>query len=506
MKRQVFFLLLLVSALVTSCTKTDITGDPNGNQPPITYTVVDTIFRSGDDRLTTTVKIEWWADDPDGFVTGYEFTFDNPITPATNWVLTTRTDSTFLLAVPSGADTFDFSFSVRAIDNLGARSATPARAQYPVKNSPPTISFVYAPNGGNPLAGGNPRVSFPVLKYEWTATDPDGQSTLEGYELYLNDTLSTAYTLPAVFGSVILRGINLTGTTTECEVFAGSNTNPLTLRMQGMLLNDTNRLYIRAVDQSGAKSPFSVANSIYVKRPTSKFLLLNAYGNDPNPDQNANAIDAFYATQFATIGITSYDALQIFRRENNRFTQLSPDNRTQSFIFALFDQIVWAGPDFDISIVFSRNTMGTFLNQGGKLLLSTAAQDASPITSNFFELSPIDSLMPVAAGTTNILWDTSTMQPNSTAYPVLRHKGFASIVRPMRFVSGTEVLYRANILSRDANFQFTLLQGRRDIMGMRTNTSNGSKFVISTLELHRLNANNNIDQLLQRILRTEFGI
>ena len=151
--------------------------------------------------------------------------------------------------------------------------------------------------------------------------------------------------------------------------------------------------------------------------------------------------------------------------------------------------------------------MGTFLNQGGKLLLSTAAQDTSPVTSNFFELSPIDSLMPVPANTTNILWDTSTMQPNSTVYPVFAAQRFCFYRSPHAVCERhRSALPSQHFIARCQFPVHPLLQGRRDIMGMRTNASNGSKFVIATLELHRLNADNNIDQLLRRILRTEFGI
>ena len=507
---KIFNRILLFTALlltIAACRKTDFVGELNGNIPPRTFTVVDTIFRSGDDRLTTTVAIQWWGDDPDGYITGYEFTFDELISPSTNWIFTSRLDSLFLLAVPAGSDTFDFSFSVRAIDNAGLRDPNPASVKYPVKNSPPVVAFIYAPNGGNPLAGGSPVVSFPAVRYSWIGNDPDGLNTLAGYELFLNDTTAIPYTLSEVFDAIILRATDLTGNISEAQVFAGNNTNPLTARISGMLLNDTNRLYLRAVDQSGAKSQFEVSNPIYIKKPNSRFLLVNAYGNDPNPDQNADVIDAFYEAQFASLNITSYDKVQIFRRENNRFTRLSPDNRTQSLVFDFFDQIVWAGPDFDYSIVFTRNTMGGFLSNGGKLLLSTTAGDASPVVSNFFELSPIDSLLAVPEGTSNLLTDTSTIQPFQAGFPTLRHKGFASLVRPVRFVNGTTVLYRANILSRNnSNFQISLYQGHRDIMGMRTNSTNGSKFVLSTLELHRLNNNNNIDQLLQRILITEFGL
>lgn len=497
-------------AVINGC-NTDIQGDLLPNQPPKTFTVVDTIIRSGNDRLTSTVVINWWGTDPDGFIAGYEFTFDPNPSPATVWTYTTRTDSTFLLTVPAGNDSFDFRFTVRAVDNFGLKDPNPASVRYPVKNSPPNADFSYPASGGNALAGGFPLVSYPVLHYSWQGSDPDGLNTLEQYELVLNDTLQTAnyFTLSATFNEVILQAENLTGAGSACLVFPGNNENPLATRMQGLVFEDSNRVYLRAVDQSGARSPWRESRPTFVKRPQSRFLIVNAYGNDPNPDLNAGNIANLYQTELNAIGISTYDHVRIFERQGSNFINLSANNRTQAKVFALFDQIMLIGPDFDIGIVFTQNTMGSFLDGGGRLLVSLSSSLGSPVVSQFYDFSPIDSLQQAAAGFEYLLSDTSTALPLQSGYPTLRYRGFTSSVRPIRFVGGVTPLYRANIQLRGGTNPFPpfpIFGGNSNIMGMRVNTTNNSKFIITSLELHRLNNNANLGTLLDRILKTEFGV
>lgn len=512
MRRSVLhFILGLVAFLLLEGCDTRIKGELLPNQPPKTYTVVDSIFRSGEDRFTSTVVLNWWGNDPDGFVTGYEFTFDENPGPATQWIFTTQTDSTFLLTVPAGQDTFDFRFSVRAIDNEGLRDPRPATVRYPIKNSPPTVEFIYPLAGGNPLAGGFPQTSYPAIHYQWFGSDPDGITTLDRYELVFNDTANTAavFELSATFTEVILRAENLTGTGSNCLVYPGENANPLTQRMEGMLFEDSNFVYVRAIDQSGARSAWQQSKPTYVKRPASSFLLVNAYGSDPNPDLNAVQIASIYQTELNGIGISNYDEVRIFQRSGNDFVNLSANNRTQTLVFSLFDQILWIGPDFDISIVFAQNTLGGFLNEGGQVMLSLASSLGSPVVSNFYEFSPIDSLQSAPSGFEFLLGDTSSILPQQGGFPPLRYRGFSSSIRPIRFVAGVQPLYRANILLRGGSNPFPpfpLYSGNNIVMGMRRNTTNNSKFIITTLELHRMNNNGNLGVLLDQVLKTEFGI
>ena len=512
MRKTLLLLLWCLANLLTleSC-DTSIKGDLLPNQPPKTYTVVDSVYRSGEDRFTSTVVLNWWGNDPDGFVTGYEFTFEENPGPATQWIYTTRTDSTFLLTVPAGLDTFDFRFSVRAIDNEGLRDPQPATVKYPVKNSPPTVEFLYPRPGGNPLAGGFPQTSYPAIHYQWIGNDPDGITTLDRYELVFNDTNNTAgiFSVSATFTEVILRAENLSGAGSSCLVYPGENANPLTQRMEGMVFEDSNFVYVRAIDQSGAESAWQRSKPTYIKRPTSSLLLVNAYGNDPNPDLNAGQIGNIYQTELNGININTYDELRIFQRSGNDYVNLSANNRTQALVFGLFDQILWIGPDFDISIVFAQNTLGDFLNEGGRVMLSLASSLGSPVVSNFYEFSPIDSLQGAPAGFEFLLGDTSSILPGQSGFPTLRYRGFTSSVRPIKFVAGVQPLYRANILIRGGANPFPpfpLYAGNNVVMGMRENTTNNSKFIITTLELHRMNNNGNLGSLLDRILKTEFGL
>ena len=93
-KRDIVLLCILIASVLASCKK-GFEGTELGNVAPETYLVTDTIIRFGPDRLESEVVLKWWSDDPDGFVSGYEFTFDAEITEATIWTYTERQDSTF---------------------------------------------------------------------------------------------------------------------------------------------------------------------------------------------------------------------------------------------------------------------------------------------------------------------------------------------------------------------------------------------------------------------------
>src|SRR5262245_19956351 len=113
-----YFLLLSPLVLAYVSCKNSFKGDLHPNIPPETFTVVDTIIRLGDNRFNSQVEVSWWGDDPDGYVAGYEYTFDSLISENTEWHFTIKQDSVFLLPTPPGQDTLDFKFHVRAIDNL----------------------------------------------------------------------------------------------------------------------------------------------------------------------------------------------------------------------------------------------------------------------------------------------------------------------------------------------------------------------------------------------------
>lgn len=235
---------------------------------------VDSIHRVGADRLTTRVVANWWGTSEVGFVVGYEVSVDSMKT----WQYTTRQDSAILLNIPLGSDSADIHIFVRAVDNLGLKDPSPASTLYPIKNSAPSVKFIYAASVGGSLTQ-NPTIAFPVLKYNFQGNDPDGSGDIYQYELYLNDTNASPYILNAGTSSITIQGVKLDSltSTTECLVFVGSNNKALSIRAQGLKLNTSNTIYIRAVDKALAKSQLMASNPIYVKRPVSDILLVNAY-------------------------------------------------------------------------------------------------------------------------------------------------------------------------------------------------------------------------------------
>ena len=499
---RIALIIIFSILLISSCKKTDISGDASGNLAPETYTLSDTIIKQGNDRFSTRLNVKWWGDDPDGYITGYEYSFDSILSSGTVWSHTISSDTTFFLSLPPGQDTLDISFWVRAIDQLGKRDPSPANIWYPIKNTKPTMALEYLPAGGNPLAGGNQLVTFPALRFNWQAADDDGEENLSYFEIYLNDTTRAPFILDKVFSGITIQANTLTGTTSSCAVYPGLNDRALPNSLEGLLLNDSNVLYIRAVDLSEARSSFSISKKVFVKTPKSTILLINGFG------LTSNAKSQFYTSKLNSIGVSDFDEIKLLNHDIvNGFIEIAPDNETQARIFEFFDHIIWAGEELDFSVVYAQGTLGRFVDKGGNILMSTRVGNQTPIISSLFQTSPIDSVLKPAKGFSFLMTDTSKVLAQKTGYPDLKYTEFLSVTRPVRFVNGSEVLYDASILERNnSNFQIKDYKGYSGIIGMKENIVTGSKYVFSALQLDLLDGNGNIDQFLNKILKDEFKI
>jgi len=479
--------LILIAA--GGCKKTVITGPVHDNLPPETHTVVDTIIRVGPDRLNSEVHIRWWGDDPDGFVTGYEFTFDDPA--SASWTFTTANDSVFLLAPPPGQDTMDFTFTVRAVDNLGLRDPSPASLTYPVKNSPPVVQFIQGAN--------EPVKSFPVLRYLWVGSDPDGQANLDHYEIAWNDTAQVQLTLPVTVTALTVEATDPKADTSSMRVYLNNNDNPEPGLLHGLRMNDTNRLYIRLIDNSGSASPWAGSMPVYVRKQYSDILLVNAYTS------GIAQLEQFYAQGPAGQGITLFDTLRIFEQANGAFTQLSADNPTQSKVFRLFKTIIWFGNNAENSLSLAQKTTGDFFNQGGKMFMAVYVSSAFDQQSQFLDFTPATSLVD-PADTTLILNNNALILPGVNGWPTLKSTGIVGVVKPMNIALGSTSLYDAELLAKDnATSNLSPWTGVSTVIAARQNAGQ-TNFIMSNLELQGLNGNNNIDSLFQAILIGEFGL
>lgn len=480
----------VIAVLFLTACETDLTGELLPNQAPETYSIVDTIIRAGDDRLESRVVIQWWGNDPDGYIDGYEFTFDNPITEATAWQYIRSQDSVFLLQTPAGQDTADFSFSIRAVDNAGLRDPSPAQVGYPVKNSPPTVQFTPGPD--------DPTLSFPIVKLFWSGSDPDGQENLSRFELFWNDTTASPYPLDQSVTSATFEALtpNLSGIP-DCQVYTNTSEIPELSTIPGMRIGEWNVLYIRAVDESDAKSVYVRSDSIFIRPARTKILMANAYSG------GSTAIFTLYHNQLAALGLVDYDTLTLFDPAVPQ--QLAADNLTQDRIFELFDLIIWFGNNAQSSLSLAQKTTGKFFGSGGKMLMSIYISSSFDQQSDFLDFTPIASLVD-PEDTTLLLNSGAQLLPLEAGWPTLQGTSIIGVVRPLIAQIGAEPLYEAELTARD-NTTLTLSPwtGPSVIMARKNDAAGNPNFLLSTLEIHRLDGLGTLNTFFQKVIEEDFG-
>lgn len=462
-------------------------GDENNNQPPETYTVTRSIERIGDDRFVSQVNIQWWGDDPDGIVAGYEYSFDQ-----TTWNYTTRQDSVFLVDLPEGADTFDFDFYVRAIDNQGLADPTPANVVYPVKNSTPTIAFDI-PEGSPSSPGRWPRKTFSVLQFRWVAEDQDGEDNLDYFEFFINDTTQPGVRIPSVFSSLTIEAETPEADVSDCKVLLGSTLNEHDEKATGLNLNQDNKFYIRAIDKVGAASWIAGTQNILVKKKVSNLLLVNAYNSSVSQRED------FYTNNLTAIGITSFDTIRVNEVEGSLYTQLAADNTTQSRIFSMYDVLIWFGEDDSYTLTLAQRTTGEFINKGGRMFASVFFSSSVDPLSTYLDFTPIDSLVDPGA---NVFFmdNGAEAQPTQSGWPVIKSNRIITSARPFFPVFDGEALYNAKLKTVGGDWE-----GPSTIMAKRA-VNGQTKFVISSIELFRLDGGNNMGELFEKVFKEELGL
>lgn len=482
-------LLLLLTPLFFTACRPDIEGDPDQNRPPETHTVADTIAREGEQRFTSQIEIQWWGDDPDGYITGYLLSLDGG-----PWIFTESQDTVLTVSIPEGQDTFNFNFRVKAVDNLGQEDPTPAEITYPVQNSAPSISFVYS----DASPSRNPVRTYPVLKFTWNANDPDGFANIDHLELYLNDTTATPVIVPPDFTTATLVATDPSAPVSEMEVLVGVQDQPLPDLLQGLRTNDSNRVYIRVVDEVGATSPFIASDPIYVLPVTSDLLLVNAYRT------GAQTQEDFYVDNFQQIGITSFDVLNVNLVEDDNYVMLAPDNPTQARMFELWDVIAWFGGDAPSTLPLAQKTLGRFFDADGQIFMATSFSSALEDQATFLEFTPVDSLVNPPQGAQFRLASGAQIDALQPGWPALEADRIVSSARPYFPEGGTVPLYEAEVTVTGGGLPY-IWQGQDLVMVKRVEAGRTS-FIFSSLELHNLNGQGNIQELFRQIFITEFNL
>lgn len=482
-KNSFFFLGILIAFV--SCKK-DFEGDRKDFGTPETYFVVDSIYRSGDNRYTTTVEAHWWGTTQSGFIKGYEVSIDGMQT----WKFTTSQDSTFLLALPGGNDTADIFIYVRAVNNQGDVDPTPAGTAYPVRNTAPVIDFDYS--------FGRRAMAFPAFRFNWKATDIDGTQDINLVEIALNDTVNNVIQLPPSVTAASFIG-DKTGSVFNGDFTIYNNTqaNPFGQKMKGGVFNAYNFFYIRTSDRTGAKSQW-VKDSIFLKAPKNGVLFINDYSN------NKAAISTFYANRIINLGagFANFDTVNSIQDE------FPLDEFTTRKTFEFFNRIVWATEDPTRSLGVAQKGTETFFTNGGRIFMVLEIPNDVSATADFFSFTPIQSLV-LDPGRSFRMSSGNQVFGYNASWPTLKATSIITYPRPFITYAQSTGLFNYDSLARAELLSFgpggaPAWTGPSNVLSKRIKAQTGkTDFVTLTVPLNQLNGNNNVDSFFKKVVIEE---
>lgn len=441
---------------------------PVDNLEPETQAVVDTIVRSGDLRLGTNVHLHWFGTDQDGYITGYEISIDGVT------ATTTRTDSIFSFSIADGQDTADIHFTVAAIDNEGAKDATPWELYVPIKNAPPVVTL--DPDG---LLSDS---AFIVATVDWRATDEDGDETIEAVEVRLNS--GNWFEINNQPG-LLSFAIDPSGDVAfyQNAVFVDS--------LEGGLLSGVNSIYLRARDRAGIYSPVDTSTAFYWAAATENTLLINS-----QPEY----IGAIYKGWMNGAGV-DYDYIQMDAISGRGIPAYW--DPTYEIIMAQYDRIALftdatqfptkTGTDYLLNILSL--SVQKFVQGGGKLF--TASQLASGMDgAAFLDIFPVESLV-FSVGQARLTND-STLAPLQTGFPSLRPQNIVLGVVPVVPSADATALYTGE-LTKIAGWNGSTVMGATRSQGGQVNQ------IFVALPLHVFNRpTQNGGELLDHVFNAVF--
>lgn len=473
------FASLLLCFGLTACD----TGSPLDNLPPDTKLFVEQIDLTGENRLNSVVRMRWSGEDQDGYVKGYELSFDE-----IDWNFVQTTDSTFRFDIPAGSDTTDINFYVRAIDDDDIADPSPAYLQVPIRNTPPIVKFDSLTN--------IPDTVLSVWSVLWRAEDLDGNETLDSLFIRLNDGPWYPLDRFTTFATMIPESPKQAGSQ-NAGLYLSSEANFQDDPLEGLIVGGDNRMYLQARDISGSLSEVDSSASFFVKAQTADLLVVDAHGD-------ASA-DAAYLGYFALEGI-DYDYYPITE-------QLPPFwDPTVGFFLNLYDKVFWYSDGEQLSGLGERIAMEVgsvqiqeYLNQGGKILFTAKFPNPFPNADNpnqstVFGFSPMDSLS-TSSGQARLAKDSLALPQGDFAsrFPTLVSGTFITGADPFYSKDPSNDIYRGQISKVNGWIGPSTIASRTVFTNGKTNQ------VFFSIELHKLNGDPTaLTQCVNLILNEEF--
>jgi len=476
--------------LAAGCTE-EQPGEPLANKTPSTYLWLfpDSTIAQGVSRQ----HVRWWGEDPDGIIKGYLFTYGKIIAPGgvlpqpdtLRWTWTTRNDTLVAFPLRTKRDTFDV--AVRGVDNrflsilpehavirlspspywdlndngvfdgqdaplqtlVGSYDLKGSALPMPIVNQPPAVVFAQNPNDPTTVMA-QPETTFTAATFAWVGSDPDGDETIAGYEIALNDTSNESDWVKLRDNinliSVVVprqRSDTATGEVTA-DLYTGkfSTVRIFDTTIAHLRLDALNTFYLRARDVAGDASPViqlpSAGGRWYVKKPRSRLLIVSDYiGAD-----SSFAWNYYRSTLGQFAGFENGEVLNIARgltatqKKESKVGVLVPPFIDPAFVYTLhlFDLVFWFTDQFP-SLAVAQYPLFQYPRDPvhhGKVIFSTVFESASDPRGALKDFAPIDSVSSVDLSNNRLLptlGDTRvprgyTLDPDSTdpgnLYPMLR--------------------------------------------------------------------------------------
>lgn len=466
-------------------------GTPN--TPPQTYLhlVPDSALRSGESRQ----HMHWWGDDPDGFVAGFQISFDGA-----SWTFTAANDSVFALTL-AGSDT-NYTIHVRAIDtqgngrydtdgacgaepytdangngaydageafvDLGLPDPTPATLRLPVHNTPPVVAFV--------TGSDVPDTTFTVASFAWTGSDLDGNETISAYRYALNDSSPTAVwkDLP------------------RSQTF-------LTLRASDGLRPGENVLYLKAVDIAGAESGIirmpAAGDVWFVRRPATDLLVIDDYSiADETAATYRSLLDTLLGGRFRAADVLDIrDGATSAKR--GRFV---PPYINPTFIetLKLFKHVLWYC-DNNPTIDIAQLSLAAYQQSGGTIIYTASfPESAIDPRGGITDYAPVDSIAPQPI---------SFVPARTRMEADVESPGWPTLERDTRGVPVAFIreLFRKINAANLYRFSDDTRWTGRPVVAVR---SGDRHFVLFGVPLHRFDGAGTAGAVLYKIFTEEFGV
>ena len=473
--KNILFLSFIL--LLFACNK----GEKEFNKAPETQFSVKEINLTGDDRLNSVVRLSWYGKDPDGYVKGYELSYDQQV-----WSFVTNQDSIFRFSIAANSDTVDINLYIRAIDNENLADPTPAFLRIPLKNTAPVAEF-------------NEKLTIPdttniVATTAWNATDADGNESIRAAYLKINDGQWFEINRDRKTFSIVPEDASTSGSG-NALIYYESDRNPSSTILDGLRVNDTNRFYLKVIDISNAESEVDTSDAFYLRGKNNDVLLIGGLTGNPV---------TIYQNTMANINV-DYDYLDLVGNSFQNLPRLW--NPTFTLLLLQYDKVVFFSDNgvvinpfnnqSGMLLEFAAPSFQEYANSGGNFFITTDFKTTSNMDP-IYGTMPIDTLNESSDFGVRVFSD-SAIVPTDSIYPNLNPRNVADGVNTFYPTPDAEIFYTAQLRAGSS------WRGTKTVASARKR--NGKAYqVFFSVELWKFDKTQaDLDALFNQILNVEFN-